>query len=666
MECTMFQHSLTCVAGEYSGERAQTLATDLWGFDHWFDFAHFKRSAGYGAEGLQTAGLSAVESLAFPADGETRFADWVAPLAWDVTEAELKVVEPEPVPLVKYTQAPWGLVMWSAPTPPQGLQAEIVMLDKHTEEQLAAGQEVPPNPEWQGKILFSSRLAPDFKRMAARQGALGIVSDHQAVYGGARMERPPEKVSWINWWSDDPNGWPFTRRDAPAFGFSLSARQGDRLRDLFRRGQAVKAFARVDSRLYNGSFDLVTGVIPGHVPSEEVLVFAHLYEVGAQDNAGGCATVLEAARCLNALIVSGRLPQPRRSIRFMLSWEIYGLLAYAGARPDAMHRIVAGLNLDSLGIPERLSGARFEVHANPHAQASYTDVLAQRIAEHHLPSGEWTVAPFDTTDAVIADPLIGIPTPWLGEMTSRLWHSSLDTPEKLDPRTLAQEGVVAATYLYSLANAGPQDIPWLAREVYQEALRNVAEAADLSPDRQGQTGPSDEAWRQTSRRLSYAADRGRQALRSCARVGSASDTASLLADYDRQLDEEWERRLLSLERALATRAGAAWSRPGPAPLSLAEVEAAHLAPRRTVPGGLSLGRLPQELWPEVVRVTHGENPRWSKVLCCALYWADGQRSMLEVKHQLEQELGPLDFDLFGYFRFLSWHGYMDLLPVDRR
>ena len=156
-----------------------------------------------------------------------------------------------------------------------------------------------------------------------------------------------------------------------------------------------------------------------------MLVFAHLYEQGAQDNAGGCAVVLEAARCLSSLIKQGRLPQPRRSIRFVLSWEIYGLLAYATTRPDAMRRCIAGLNLDSLGVTPPLSNALLEVHPNPHAQASYTDTLIERIARQHLPHDTWRTAPFDTTDAVIADPTIGVPTPWLGEMVSSLWHSSL-------------------------------------------------------------------------------------------------------------------------------------------------------------------------------------------------------------------------------------------------
>lgn len=649
----MFHDILTCVQNQYSGERAQAMAGDLWDFDHWFDFAHFKRSADYGAARMQEAGLSTVESITFPADGKTGYGDWVAPQAWDVTEAELEIVAPEPVSLVRYTDAPCGLAMWSAPTPAQGVQAEVVWLD---DDRCAALVEAAPDPDLRGKLLFTSRHAGEAKRLATRHGAAGIITDHHAAYGGARFERPPDKVSWMNVWTDDPNGWPFVADDIPGFGFVLSARQGERLRRLLQGGRPVQAFARVDSRLYDGTFGFVTGVIPGANPNAEVLTFAHLYEVGAQDNAGGCATVLEAARCLNNLIGRGTLPKPQRSIRFVLSWEIYGLLAYGAARPDAMRRVVAGLNLDSLGIPGARSGAPLEVHANPHAQASYTDVLIQRIAEQHLPEGEWRMAPFDTTDAVIADPAIGIPTPWLGEMISQLWHSSLDTPDKLDARVLGQEGVVTATYLYTIANAGGDEARWLAGEVVREYAGRLVTAAAIEPDL-----PAESAWHTASRRLGHVHECGRHALRSCAQVDASPATCAHLDRLERQLDDGCDRQREALVATLGRRAGSTlWTPPAGASLSAAEAEAARLVPRRTVAGGLSMGRLTPAQRAEAARVTCGENPRWSKALCCALYWVDGQRSMLEVRDLVEQELGGLSFDLFDYFRFLSRHGYMEL------
>ena len=623
----MFQDVLARVAESFSGERARDLAADLWAIDRWFDFAHFKRSASYSAEKMAEAGLDQVEVLSFAADGRTAYGDWVAPLAWDVAGAELEIRSPHPLPLCAYSEMPVSLAMWSAPTPPGGVEAEVVLLD---DWEAAAGpiEAQAPDPRLRNKILFGSRPGPELKRLAARHGALGVISQHHAAYGSGQPPRPPDKVSWINAWSDHPFGWPFTRADTPAFGFSLSARQGGELTDRLRSGQPVQAWARVDARHYDGSFDLVTGVIPGGRTDQEVLVFAHLYEQGAQDNAGGCAVVLEAARCLNALIKQGRLPQPRRSIRFVLSWEIYGLLAYATTRPAAMRRCIAGLNLDSLGVTPALSNALLEVHPNPHAQASYTDTLIERIARQHLPGDTWRPAPFDTTDAVIADPTIGVPTPWLGEMVSSLWHSSLDTPEKIDPATLGREGGVAATYLYAVANAGAPDAAWLAGEVYRDWAVKLEGAAADDPAGDGQ-----------ARRQGYLRDRGHHALASCVALDPTPATARIIAALDARL--------------------AALAPSTPPEPDAASPDAAGWAPARKITGGLSLGGLARELWPDAERATGGENPRWSAALCCALYWADGQRSLAEIRELARHEFEALNVNLVDYFTFLAQYGYVE-------
>jgi hypothetical protein len=663
----MFRETLKRVAADFSGDRAATLTAELWDIDHWFDFAHFKQSASYSAAQLQAAGLSQVEIASFPADGRTRYGDWVVPLAWDATQAELKIVAPESIPLVSYTQQPCSLTMWSAPTPAGGVEGQVVLLEEGGYTLPYSGSNQEPDPNLKGKFLFSGRPAPELKRLAVRHGALGVISDHNAAYSYPQASRPPDKVSWVNVWSDDPYGWPFTKNDVPTFGFSLSARQGQVLRNILGSGQPARLSARVETRHYDGSFDLVTGLIPGRQPGTEVLVFAHLYEVGAQDNAGGCAVVLEAARCLNQLINSGQLPQPQRSIRFMLSWEIYGLLAYSITRPEAMQRVVAALNLDSLGIPPQLCQAQLELHHNPHAQASYTDVLLGRIMEQHVASGEWAHAPFDTTDAVIADPSIGVPTPWLGEMTSSLWHSSLDTPDKIDPQRLAREGAVAASYLYAIANATPQDMVWLAGEVYQETIGSLKQAANrLAIDGQAELAAPDDAWWNSSKRLRYLRDRGRQALGSCASLDGSPGVSELLADLTRQLDGETEEQLAALERRIAGQAGErGWLPSQRVPLSPEEAQAANLVPTRQVIGGLSLGNLPPEAWPEAVAITGDQNPRWSRLLCCALYWVDGQRTLLEVRDLVEQELGSLDVDVFDYFYLLERHGYIRLSPSDQ-
>ena len=77
------------------------------------------------------------------------------------------------------------------------------------------------------------------------------------------------------------------------------------------------------------------------------------------------------------------------------------------------------------------------------------------------------------------------------------------------------------------------------------------------------------------------------------------------------------------------------------------------------PGILTLCTIPKELRPEYDRVTSGESPMWSPALNFALFWADGRRTLGEIGHLVEMEVGPIKPDLIAYFRFLERLGHIE-------
>jgi hypothetical protein len=203
--------------------------------------------------------------------------------------------------------------------------------------------------------------------------------------------------------------------------------------------------------------------------------------------------------------------------------------------------------------------------------------------------------------------------------------------------------------------------------VYQEAATSLKQAAKtFTVEAQADVAALNHAWWKSTRRIRYLADRGRQALQSCLSLDRSPELVKPLDDLRRQLDGETEKHLQAIEQMIARRPGGkGWSPPKTAPLGPREAKAAGLVPTRQVIGGLSLGRLPAAAWSEALAVTRGQNPRWSRLLCCALYWVDGRRTLLEVKELAEQELGALDVDLFDYFYFLERHGYIQLSASDQ-
>ncbi|MEJ7607452.1 MAG: M28 family peptidase [Bryobacteraceae bacterium] len=326
------------------------------------------------------------------------------PLAWDVKQASLRMTSPHRTELCDYTSVPTCLGMWSGPTPPQGLSAELV--DAST----------APKESWKGKLVLTDKNSAGYKSELVRAGALGAVngfSENPAMLDGRQ---------WINAWGDD--GWGYIRTSTPLLSYSITPRQAAALRALLAAGQKVSLHAVAETRFYQGRYPWVTAVLPGTSPDEEVLVLGHTAEQGAQDNATGVAAMVEAVATLSRLIGNGSLPRPRRTIRILLMPEVYGSLSYVSAQLDRMRRTVAALTIDTPAASYDFAGTEYTAYANPHVAASWTDPLIRRVAEACLPAGRRVHTSEHTTgtDAYLGDPLIGVPDVWLYSGTGPVTH----------------------------------------------------------------------------------------------------------------------------------------------------------------------------------------------------------------------------------------------------
>ena len=116
--------------------------------------------------------------------------------------------------------------------------------------------------------------------------------------------------------------WPKTEElDHVTFGFNLTNRQGERLREMLLEGRQVVLHGRVDGIGLEPYFmDVVLAHIRGfELPDEELVFSAHLDhpKESANDNASGSAALLDIARTLHQLVESGKLPRPKRSFLFI-------------------------------------------------------------------------------------------------------------------------------------------------------------------------------------------------------------------------------------------------------------------------------------------------------------------------------------------------------------
>src|SRR5450432_1250837 len=320
----------------YRSAEAMRVMGDVYASDRYFTFPRFHATAEYLKNRMQQAGLSNVELVETPADGVSQIGYWTMPLAWDVKSARLEILD-DSVPaaarvLADYQKVPSSLGMWSGPTAPEGITAEVVEVKKSD-----VGNLSPINLRAQinlrGKLALTEDNPANIKWLLVKAGALGAINTFTENPGLA------DGRQWINAWGDD--GWAYTKQSTPLLSFSITPRQAALMRSLLARGP-VHVKATVDSRHYPGSYPYVTGAISGTGP-EEVLTLGHTSEQGAEDNATGVAATIEALATLQRLIAEGTLPKPKRSIRVLSMGEMYGSMHYVQHNPERIRRTVAAM-----------------------------------------------------------------------------------------------------------------------------------------------------------------------------------------------------------------------------------------------------------------------------------------------------------------------------------
>jgi len=651
------------VKGELSGRRARDDTARIWEHARWNDFAHIGETASEIAAIMGEIGLEGVEVRRYPADGVTSYGGWVMPQAWDVEDATLQILEPR-VPqalLARYRDCPQALMTYSAPTPPEGVEAHVVAVTDAAKPEAYDGLDVA------GKLVLVDGIGLGVAARAREAGAVGIVSDAMRLAGGPHEPAGghfDHAVQWHNYtippWRDPDKG----------FGFSISPADGRRLRDLLASHPRVRLKAVVRTRLYDGHVPLVTGLLPGET-AEEIVITAHLCEPGANDNASGCALGLETVRTIAALCRSGRLPPLARGIRLIYSFEVRGYQAYLAEERPLKH-VVAGINLDMVG--NDLSAARSVCNLvrNWSALPAYTDCLAERLLRRLQRDDalfRFRTRAGELVDNLFGEPSVGAPMCVLGCWQDATYHTSLDVIETISPQAMAGLGRVAATYCALLAGAGFEEAAWLARVVADCGQKDVIDAPPA--------------------RIEEVVQRNVERLRSIGRlvppVGGMPTPGNICDSADRIYsasglfeDEELSRRLEVLcdrLRAAARRrreehvADGVEAAPDEA-ASPSDEDESRGRGRRLVPLRRERGSLCFESLDEAARrelehrtgLTVGWGaPTWLQL---AVFLANGKRSVLDIWRRIRWEAGGVPLArLCDAVEFLADHGFVRLRPV---
>ena len=647
----------------------------LWQYDKWSTLPMWKKTAQEIGSIMEERFFDEIEIVETPADGVTEYGTWTNPVGWDVKQATLEVIEPSNLPdefryLCNYLDNPTSLHNFSCPTPPEGTETELVLVEKSTPEELR-------NLNAHGKIILVSshgrgtKNSRWLKRFLDPNGILGIVSDE------IESNRDINSNQWLNGWTDIPGGWLMRNADSKNnFGFSISKKKADYLRNLLRQGKTVRVRATIDSRYFtNDTLPYITGCVmgSGH-EQEEVLALGHVFEYGACNNSTGASIILEAVGTLNELIRSGVLPRPKRSIRVWHGHELYGSLAYATHNLERLRdKTIATINYPGGGSDYDHSSAHLRLLMNPDVCPSYTDAVLTEIAKRYIssftPSKMFRTSPYSMgADSYYCEPMIGIPSNVV-YMGSYPHHNSMDTIDIVDPRTLHDMSVLCAAYLYYIADAGYDDIPVIADLTFNRGIKVILEKANDMHTRLRDINEGVTLGRiisDGSDIITYYTEQQKRALISIKRIISEDkkdDAQKLLKPFIETI-EDFGRTRVYLFRSMArekshddlikmisfTVKETPWDQ-----------EAETLIPKRNEIGTLTLDTVPLDKWQEV-----NSSPRWwsaTNWASASYWWCNGKRNLKEIKKLCEFEAGrPIsNFDLIRYYNFLEKYGYVEFV-----
>lgn len=511
------QKDVAALANEVSGETAKRNLEGIARFHRQRGSKEFHEAAELVAERLRAYGLSDAAILQFPADGKIFYGTQRSRSAWDAESAELDIMQFQRTVRCGPSAEHPNIIAdcFDGPTIlHESFGAEPVVLaedsegeGKHTVGTLIYVGEGTKDSDYSGRdvkgkiVLVSAQPGAVQDLAVGKYGAVGIISYAQN-----------QKTAW---WGENENliRWGHLDTFSPnkTWAFMVSLRTGRELRDRLAHEQVLLVHANVKAGQHSGNYEVVTATIPGADPKlkdEEIVFSCHLdhERPGANDNASGCAAILEVARTLQKLINEGRLQRPARTIWFVFPPEIEGTMAllsghgymsihdeYIGPNgqkmaddtdgeffgPRVAKWIKAVIHMDMVGGgPE--TKAVFHVTRGPMSLPSFVHDVAWAFADWVneesykfaatgkadypmvAPEGgkeplraEYSAFTMGSDHDVYQDSSFGIPAIYLNDWPDRYIHTNFDSAANIDPTKLKRAAFIGAASGYYLSRLSP-------------------------------------------------------------------------------------------------------------------------------------------------------------------------------------------------------------------
>jgi hypothetical protein len=552
------------LVNEISGDRAYEHLRQLTRFHRTAGSRDFFAAAEYIRQAAEAAGLEDVKLVRQAWDGH----------GWSCASAEAWIVEPEAAKLASFAEVAVSIADNSRAT---HATAELVDVGAGDQARDYEGKDV------KGRIVLASGpVAKVHEEAVWRRGALGVVS---SMSNRPEPMDAPDQVAWaqIPYQAKDvkdvKDGTPGT------FAFMISPRKGRWLQKKLAEGKPVRLEVDVEASFQDGEQAMVEAWIRGsETRDRQVVLTAHIQEemTSANDDGSGCASMLEIGRALARLVREGKLPRPRRDIRFWWVNELASQPRYFRENPGEARRMLVALNQDMVGARQSWGG-RVQYASRlpwslPHAlddvmesvlgllRDGNTSYLTTRgtagpqpftrevraVKGSREPFHARMVPYFDFTDHHAFTPArIGVPATSLTNWPDEFIHGTGDDLESIDATQLERNAVVVAGVALFFAGAGEEEAAALAG--YVAAQGRARAAADLARAvahvAEAPAAERDLAYRAARNLVHHSYLKEAGALASVRRLAARGRTAEVVADGLSRLDSQEGRDLEALEKS---------------------------------------------------------------------------------------------------------------------
>jgi hypothetical protein len=560
------------LVNEISGDRSYENVRHLTHFHRTGGSRDFFAAAEWIRQAAEGAGLEDVKLVRQKWDGHD----------WSCVSGEAWLVDPDEVKLASYGEVAVSIADNSRTT---HLTAELIDVGAGTAEDDYKGKDV------KGKVVLASGPVNAVHREAVwKRGAAGVLSQ--------MTNRPdpvdaPDQVAWGRL-PYDARGVEGVKEGTPStFAVMITPRRGRWLQKrMAAAGKPFKVKVDIESALPAAQEQAyVEGWIHGsEIHDQQIVLTAHIQEemTSANDDGSGCGNVLEIGRALSRLIKDGKLPRPRRDIRFWWVNEFASEEQFFRENPSEPRKMLLDINQDMVGARQSWGG-RVQYASRlpwsvPHAlddvmesvltmvRDGNTSLLTTRGTTKPIPYTREIVAvkgsrePFharmvpyyDSTDHHAFTPApVGVPGTSLTNWPDEFIHSTGDDLENIDATQLERNAVVVAAVALYFARASDEGAPALAAYVASRARSRTAADLATAVAHLSAAPPASRAaaFREARNLVQQSHRKEQQALLSVRRLAGRGRGNDAVAQAGQQMEDALREDLHALERAWAWVAG---------------------------------------------------------------------------------------------------------------